>query len=58
MRCRSPEELDLIRDVARHEGLLLDPVYTGKAFYRLVSEARNGQFAPGARVLFLHRWCF
>lgn len=48
------EELDLIRNVARHEGLLLDPVYTGKAFYGLVSEARNGRFAAGSRVLFLH----
>lgn len=48
------EELALIRRVARTEGLLLDPVYTGKAFCALVSEARGGRFRPGERVLFLH----
>ncbi len=43
----------LIVDVARSSGLLLDPVYTGKAFYGLVQAARRGEL-DGARVLFLH----
>lgn len=38
--------------VARLEGLLLDPVYTGKAMHALVSEARAGRLS--GRVLFWH----
>lgn len=49
-----PEELELLRRVARTEGLLLDPVYTGKAFYGLVEEIRRGRFRRGENVLFLH----
>jgi D-cysteine desulfhydrase len=48
-----PEEVELIRKVARRDGLLLDPVYTGKAFYGMVEEARKGRFGTG-RVLFVH----
>jgi D-cysteine desulfhydrase len=48
------EEIALIQQVARVDGIFLDPVYTGKAFYGLVSEARKGRFLPGERVLFLH----
>jgi len=50
-----PEELQLLRDVALHTGVILDPVYTGKALFGLVSELRR---APdrfrGRRILFLH----
>jgi D-cysteine desulfhydrase len=49
-----PAMLDLVREVARRDGLFLDPVYTGKAFYGLLQEARRGRFPPGDRVLFLH----
>lgn len=49
-----PEELALIREVGRTEGLLLDPVYTGKAFHGLVEEIKRGRFARGERVLFIH----
>ena len=38
---------------ARHEGLLLDPVYTGKAMAGLVAHARAGRIATGSRVLFM-----
>ena len=40
--------------MAQEEGLFLDPVYTGKAFAGLIAMAREGAFAPDARVLFLH----
>ncbi len=43
-----------IRTAARHEGLLLDPVYTGKAFAGLLGLAGSGAFATGSRVLFVH----
>ncbi len=49
-----PEELALIRRVARQEGLLLDPVYTGKAMFGLLDLARQGRFRRGENVLFLH----
>ena len=43
-----------LRLMAEKEGLFLDPVYTGKAFAGLLALAREGAFAPGERVLFLH----
>ena len=39
---------------ARREGLLLDPVYTGKAMAGLIAHVRSGRIAPGGRVLFVH----
>ena len=39
---------------ARLEGLLLDPVYTGKAMAGLIAHARSGRIPPQSRVLFLH----
>jgi 1-aminocyclopropane-1-carboxylate deaminase/D-cysteine desulfhydrase-like pyridoxal-dependent ACC family enzyme len=38
---------------ARSEGLLLDPVYTGKALAGLISLRRQGNL-PGENVLFWH----
>ena len=39
---------------ARREGLLLDPVYTGKAMAGLIAHVPSGRIAPGGRVLFVH----
>ena len=39
---------------ARQEGLLLDPVYTGKAMAGLIRHLRAGRIAAGSRVLFIH----
>lgn len=39
---------------ARLEGLVLDPVYTGKAMAGLVAACREGRVGPDARVVFLH----
>jgi len=47
-------EREAIRTVARAEGLLLDPVYTGRAFGGLLDLIRRGRFGPGERVLFWH----
>lgn len=49
-----PEELVLIRDVARSEGLVLDPVYTGKAFYGMTQELSQDIRKFGKRIIFLH----
>ena len=39
---------------ARQEGLLLDPVYTGKTMAGLIDHVRSGVIPAGNRVLFLH----
>ncbi len=46
--------LEAIKLAARFEGLLLDPVYTGKGFAGLVGLTRQGFFKPTDNVLFLH----
>jgi D-cysteine desulfhydrase family pyridoxal phosphate-dependent enzyme len=50
----TPGCLEAIRMAARLEGLLLDPVYTGKAMAGLLCWARQGRFAQGETVLFWH----
>lgn len=45
------EALDL---AARREGLVLDPVYTGKAMAGLVAAARSGRLPGDGRLVFLH----
>ncbi len=47
-------EREAIRLLARTEGLLLDPVYTGRAFGGLIDLIRRGHFSPQERVLFWH----
>ncbi len=47
-------EREAIRLLARTEGLLLDPVYTGRAFGGLIDLIRRGVFSPQERVLFWH----
>jgi D-cysteine desulfhydrase len=42
--------LEMIRRVARTDGLILDPAYTGKAFLGLATRARE----LGPRVIFIH----
>ena len=49
-----PEELATIRDLARSDGIVLDPVYTGKAFHGMVSELRKDPRRFGSTVAFLH----
>ncbi len=39
---------------ARHEGLVLDPVYTGKAFAGFIALARSGRFGKEQSLLFVH----
>ena len=40
--------------LARTQGILLDPVYTGKAFAGLLGEARHGGLRDARRILFWH----
>jgi len=49
-----PEELATIRDVCRSDGIVLDPVYTGKAFHGMVQELRRNPKRFGAAIAFIH----
>ncbi|SAI55385.1 1-aminocyclopropane-1-carboxylate deaminase [Bordetella ansorpii] len=42
-----------VRLLARTEGLVLDPVYSGKAFAGLIASIRAGEFEAGDSVLFI-----
>ena len=48
------EMIEAVRMLAEIEGILLDPVYTGKAMAALIALVRQRHFKPGERVLFLH----
>ncbi|NLF01333.1 MAG: D-cysteine desulfhydrase family protein [Anaerolineales bacterium] len=47
-------ERGAIQTMAHAEGILLDPVYTGRAFGGLLDLIGRGAFPPGQRVLFWH----
>ncbi|KPF64165.1 cytochrome C biogenesis protein CcmE [alpha proteobacterium AAP81b] len=50
----TPEMVDAVRTVAAVEGILLDPVYSGKAMAGLFALVGAGVFAAGQRIVFLH----
>lgn len=45
---------EAIRDAARLEAVLLDPVYSGRCLAGLIARVRSGEIAPGSSVLFVH----
>ena len=47
-------EREAVRLFARHEGLLLDPVYTGRAAAGMIDLVRKGFFKKDETVLFWH----
>ena len=49
-----PAVFELIAELARLEGLVLDPVYTGKAFAGLVTEIEQGRFEGCQDIVFVH----
>lgn len=49
-----PEIFDTIAWLARTEGLVLDPVYTGKAFHGMLKEIAAGCFKDRRDIIFLH----
>lgn len=46
--------VEAVKLLASTEGILLDPVYSGKAMAGLVDLVRKGHFPEGSNVLFLH----
>lgn len=45
---------DALRLAARFDGLVLDPIYTGRALAGLAAAVVDGDIGPGERVLFWH----
>ena len=50
----TPAAIEAIRLAARTEGLILDPVYTGKAMAGLIDHARTGRLGADDTVVFIH----
>ncbi|MCX6560254.1 MAG: D-cysteine desulfhydrase family protein [Candidatus Aminicenantes bacterium] len=48
------EVAEVIRRVFRAEGIVLDPVYTSKAFIGLMDLIARGFFKPDAKIVFFH----
>lgn len=49
-----PALMETIFKVARTEALLLDPVYTGKAFHGLLNEILKGSISKDETIIFFH----
>lgn len=49
-----PQLLDFMAGFEEETGVLLDPVYTGKAILALRDSVQAGRFAPGTRLVFIH----
>jgi len=50
----SKQCIDAIRLVAKTEGIILDPHYTGKAMAGLIDDIRKGRFTSDDTVIFYH----
>ncbi|EFK12390.1 D-cysteine desulfhydrase, partial [delta proteobacterium NaphS2] len=50
----TPEMAKAVRLLAQTEGILLDPVYTGKAMAGLIDLSKKGYFRKDQNVLFVH----
>lgn len=46
--------VEAVRLLAQHEGILLDPVYSGKGMAGLIDLIRSGYFKPEQNVVFIH----
>ena len=46
--------VEAVKMLASYEGILLDPVYSGKGFAGLIDLIRKGHFKRGENVVFLH----
>jgi len=50
----TPEGMEAITLLAQGEGILLDPIYTGKAMGALLADIRRGRWEAGHNVVFVH----
>jgi len=45
---------EAVKMMAQYEGILLDPVYSGKGFSGLIDLIHKGHFKKGENIVFLH----
>ena len=50
----TPQMVEAVRMLARLEGILMDPVYTGKTMAGLIDLVRKGYFKKDENILFVH----
>ncbi len=50
----APSTHEAIALLARHEGILLDPVYSGKGMAGLIDLVRKGFYKKGQNIVFIH----
>lgn len=50
----NPKDTPRILEMAREEGILLDPIYTGKAFSAMLDKLHAGYFSEDENIVFLH----
>ena len=48
------DDIRFIKNIAKLEGFVLDPVYTGKAFKGMYVDIEKGEYADTQNVLFIH----
>lgn len=52
---KTPTQIvEFVSEMEKDYGLMLDPIYTGKAFYALLDQIKKGLIAKGSKVLFVH----
>lgn len=49
-----PVIFETIKTLAQIEGIVLDPVYTGKAFFGMIEDIKQGQYSSDQDIVFLH----
>jgi len=50
----TPGMMEAVTMLARLEGILLDPVYSGKGMAGLIDLVRTGHYRKGQNIVFLH----
>ena len=50
----NPADTPLIEELARKEGILLDPIYTGKAWAGMLELLKGGAFPGDGSIVFVH----
>jgi D-cysteine desulfhydrase family pyridoxal phosphate-dependent enzyme len=50
----TPNEVEAINLLAKSEGILLDPVYSARAFYGMIDMVKNNKFDINSNILFWH----
>jgi L-cysteate sulfo-lyase len=50
----TPASIEAIKSLAQLEGILLDPVYTGKGMAGFIDLIRKGMFKRGQNIVFIH----